>query len=63
VFRTCEEEKSKVVLQMGTCSPARALAVARLVEHDVAAIDINMGCPKDFSIKGGRECVCARVRV
>lgn len=22
-------------------------------ENDVAAIDINMGCPKEFSIKGG----------
>lgn len=22
-------------------------------EHDVAAIDINMGCPKEFSLKGG----------
>jgi tRNA-dihydrouridine synthase 2 len=27
--------------------------VAELVSEDVAAIDINMGCPKDFSIKGG----------
>lgn len=23
------------------------------VENDVAGIDINMGCPKEFSIKGG----------
>lgn len=23
------------------------------VENDVAAIDINMGCPKEFSVKGG----------
>ncbi|CAH2104683.1 unnamed protein product [Euphydryas editha] len=53
VFRTCEEEKEKVVLQLGTCSAERALKVAKLVEHDVAAIDINMGCPKEFSIKGG----------
>lgn len=53
VFRTCEEEKKKVVLQLGTCDEARALKVAKLVEHDVAAIDINMGCPKEFSIKGG----------
>ncbi|OWR51132.1 putative tRNA-dihydrouridine synthase [Danaus plexippus plexippus] len=53
VFRTSEEEKEKVVLQLGTCSPDRALKVAKLVEKDVAAIDINMGCPKEFSIKGG----------
>ena len=24
-----------------------------MVENDVAAIDINMGCPKKFSINGG----------
>lgn len=23
------------------------------VENDIAALDINMGCPKEFSIKGG----------
>jgi len=27
--------------------------VARLVEEDVAAVDVNMGCPKSFSILGG----------
>lgn len=53
VFRTCAKEKSKVVLQLGTCDPDRALKVGKLVEQDVAAIDINMGCPKEFSIKGG----------
>ncbi|XP_061631035.1 tRNA-dihydrouridine(20) synthase [NAD(P)+]-like isoform X2 [Phyllopteryx taeniolatus] len=41
-----------VVLQ-GTADPDRALAVARLVEKDVAAIDVNMGCPKEYSTKGG----------
>ncbi|XP_045511221.1 tRNA-dihydrouridine(20) synthase [NAD(P)+]-like isoform X1 [Colias croceus] len=53
VFRTCAEENGKVVLQLGTCCAERALKVAKLVENDVAAIDINMGCPKEFSIKGG----------
>ncbi|XP_072936780.1 tRNA-dihydrouridine(20) synthase [NAD(P)+]-like [Epargyreus clarus] len=53
VFRTCDEEKERVVLQLGTCSADRALKVAKMVENDVAAIDINMGCPKEFSIKGG----------
>ena len=24
-----------------------------MVEGDVAAVDVNMGCPKEFSIKGG----------
>lgn len=53
VFRTCESEKGKVVLQMGTANAERALNVAKMVENDVAAIDINMGCPKAFSMKGG----------
>ncbi|KAK9517360.1 hypothetical protein VZT92_025238 [Zoarces viviparus] len=53
MFRTCEREKDRVVFQMGTADPDRALIVARLVEHDVAAIDVNMGCPKEYSTKGG----------
>ncbi|XP_065340363.1 tRNA-dihydrouridine(20) synthase [NAD(P)+]-like [Cloeon dipterum] len=53
VFRTCSSETSRVVLQLGTCNAERALLVAKKLENDVAAIDINMGCPKEFSIKGG----------
>lgn len=51
-FQTCEREREKVVLQIGTCSPERALQVGKMVENDVAGIDINMGCPKTFSIVG-----------
>ncbi|XP_003223003.1 tRNA-dihydrouridine(20) synthase [NAD(P)+]-like [Anolis carolinensis] len=53
VFRTCEREKDSVVFQMGTADAERALAVAKLVENDVAGIDVNMGCPKEYSTKGG----------
>ncbi|CAK9150602.1 unnamed protein product [Ilex paraguariensis] len=53
VFRTCKEERNRVVFQMGTSDPLRALAAAQIVCKDVAAIDINMGCPKSFSISGG----------
>ncbi|XP_025021095.1 tRNA-dihydrouridine(20) synthase [NAD(P)+]-like isoform X2 [Python bivittatus] len=53
VFRTCEREKDCVVFQMGTADAERALAVAKLVENDVAGIDVNMGCPKEYSTKGG----------
>jgi tRNA-dihydrouridine synthase 2 len=49
VFRTCEAEKPYVVLQIGTGEPQSALAAAKKVEHDVAAIDINMGDPKEYS--------------
>jgi tRNA-dihydrouridine synthase 2 len=55
VFRTCSREKSKVILQLGTSDPMRALRAAKLVEEDVAAIDVNMGCPKLFSLKGGLD--------
>ncbi|XP_020224425.1 tRNA-dihydrouridine(20) synthase [NAD(P)+]-like isoform X2 [Cajanus cajan] len=53
VFRTCDEEKDRVVFQIGTSDAVRALAAAQLVCNDVAAIDINMGCPKSFSVSGG----------
>jgi tRNA-dihydrouridine synthase 2 len=53
VFRTCQKEKDRVVVQLGTCDPERALKVAKMIEGDVAGIDINMGCPKEFSLKGG----------
>jgi tRNA-dihydrouridine synthase 2 len=42
-----------VILQIGTSNAERAVKVAKIVENDVAAIDINMGCPKSFSVKGG----------
>lgn len=53
VFRTCDKEKGKVILQIGTASAERAVKAAKLVENDVAGIDVNMGCPKEFSVKGG----------
>ncbi|NWW35940.1 DUS2L synthase, partial [Panurus biarmicus] len=53
VFRTCEREREHVVFQMGSADAERALAVAKLVESDVAGIDINMGCPKEYSTKAG----------
>jgi tRNA-dihydrouridine synthase len=46
-------EKNRLIVQLGTSDGQRALNAARLVENDVAGIDINMGCPKKFSIQGG----------
>lgn len=46
IFRTCERETGKVIFQLGTSCPERALIAAKVVEKDVAGIDINMGCPK-----------------
>lgn len=53
IFRTCNIERNRVILQIGTCDPDRAFRVGKLMENDVAGIDINMGCPKEFSVKGG----------
>lgn len=53
VFRTCALEKGKVIMQIGTSCPERALKVGQMVQDDIAGLDINMGCPKEFSIKGG----------
>ncbi|XP_006292362.2 tRNA-dihydrouridine(20) synthase [NAD(P)+]-like [Capsella rubella] len=53
VFSTCEEERNRVVFQMGTSDAVRALKAAEIVCNDVATVDINMGCPKAFSIQGG----------
>uniref|UniRef100_F7EAG4 Dihydrouridine synthase 2 n=1 Tax=Xenopus tropicalis TaxID=8364 RepID=F7EAG4_XENTR len=40
IFQTCERERHSVVFQM-------------VRQNDIAAIDINMGCPKEYSTKGG----------
>jgi len=53
VFRTCAKEKERLVFQVGTNNAEAALKVGKLVENDVAGFDVNMGCPKEFSIKGG----------
>jgi len=48
-----KREHNRLIVQLGTSDGQRALKAARLVEKDVAGIDINMGCPKKFSIQGG----------
>lgn len=46
-------EANKLVFQIGTSDPERAVQAARLVAADVAGIDVNAGCPKPFSTSGG----------
>jgi len=53
VLRISNEERGRLVLQMGTSDAGRAVRVAQMVVDDVDGIDINMGCPKSFSLKGG----------
>uniref|UniRef100_A0A0N4Z9Y4 Dus domain-containing protein n=1 Tax=Parastrongyloides trichosuri TaxID=131310 RepID=A0A0N4Z9Y4_PARTI len=53
VLRIAPEEKDKIVLQIGTNSPERSVEVIKRLQDDISSIDINMGCPKPFSISGG----------
>ena len=46
-------EANKLVLQIGTGEPELALPAAKHVYQDVSSIDVNMGCPKKFSVSGG----------
>ena len=43
VFQTCSEEKEKVILQLGTACPERAVKAAKLCEAEIAGVDVNMG--------------------
>ncbi|CAN0096982.1 unnamed protein product [Ectocarpus sp. 12 AP-2014] len=53
-FQTCPAlERGRLVYQIGTGDATNALRAAQHVERDVAAVDINMGCPKRFSLQGG----------
>ncbi|KAH9260396.1 hypothetical protein BASA81_001566 [Batrachochytrium salamandrivorans] len=52
VFRTCEMEQGKNILQLGSANATEALHAAQLVQRDVAGVDLNMGCPEHFSIHG-----------
>lgn len=46
-------ERGKLVCQLGTGEPDFAVAAAMHVHRDVDSIDVNMGCPKKFSVSGG----------
>lgn len=48
-----ERERQKLIFQIGSSDPDRAVAAARLVAADVAGIDLNAGCPKPFSTHDG----------
>ena len=46
-------EVGKLIFQIGTADPDLAVQAARVVAADVAGIDVNAGCPKQFSTHGG----------
>ncbi len=51
IFSVLKANEAKTIFQMGTNRADNALAAAQLVINDVAGIDVNMGCPKEFSVK------------
>ena len=53
IFRTHPVEKERLVFQLGSADPALALQAALTVQEDVAAFDLNCGCPKRFSLQAG----------
>ncbi|KAH7364563.1 hypothetical protein BKA65DRAFT_388355 [Rhexocercosporidium sp. MPI-PUGE-AT-0058] len=46
-------EGKRLIFQIGTSDPGRAVQAAQIVAADVAGIDVNAGCPKPFSTSGG----------
>ncbi|KAJ3044796.1 tRNA-dihydrouridine(20) synthase [NAD(P)+]-like [Rhizophlyctis rosea] len=52
-LRIHPDERDKFVVQLGTADPDLAVQAALLVAGDVAAIDVNCGCPKRFSLVSG----------
>lgn len=46
-------ESNKLIYQIGTNSPERAVEAAKLFADHVCGFDVNAGCPKSFSTDGG----------
>ena len=42
-----------MVVQIAAATPDEAVAAARLVAHDCAGVDLNMGCPQPNATTGG----------
>ena len=55
-----ETERGRLVLQIGTNDAVRALRGVQKFARDISAVDINMCCPKHFSISGGMGCALLR---
>ncbi|TFY73944.1 hypothetical protein EWM64_g10068 [Hericium alpestre] len=53
MFTTHPIEKPYLIFQLGSSSPELAVQAAKVVQDDVAGIDLNCGCPKPFSTHSG----------
>ncbi|KAK4524066.1 hypothetical protein GAYE_SCF01G1965 [Galdieria yellowstonensis] len=52
-FSTCDKERDKLIVQLGTSNGNNAYKAAEKVIPFCRGIDVNMGCPLDYSTKGG----------
>ena len=48
-----EKEEGKLICQVGTGEASLAVKAVERVVGDVVGVDVNMGCPKKFSVGGG----------
>ncbi|EMG49360.1 SMM1 tRNA-dihydrouridine(20) synthase [NAD(P)+] [Candida maltosa Xu316] len=53
IFRKHPDETGKLILQLGSSDPELAVEAAKKVIDDVDGIDLNCGCPKNFSTHSG----------
>ena len=53
IFRKHPDETGRLILQLGSSDPQLAVDAARKVIDDVDGIDLNCGCPKNFSTHSG----------
>ncbi|TXT08625.1 hypothetical protein VHUM_02753 [Vanrija humicola] len=53
IFTTHPIEKPFLIFQIGSANPELAVEAAKVVEQDVAGVDLNCGCPKPFSTHSG----------
>lgn len=46
VWDTHPVEKKRLIFQIGSATPELAARAAKMVQDDVAGVDLNCGCPK-----------------
>lgn len=46
LYRIHPMEKSRLIFQLGSADPELAVKAAKIIANDVAAVDLNCGCPK-----------------
>lgn len=53
VLRLRPQDKDRFILQIGTNNKDLAVAAVEKLLPDISGVDVNMGCPKKFSVQGG----------